>query len=92
MATDDIAELVKQIQETNALARQQLERITLTGNTVQVIHEDRGPGRWQTAAIVACFATWFALILFAMEIHDLWAWKDIFSRNLSTLQAKQKGE
>lgn len=85
----DVSELVKELRETNELARRQLERAS-NWNTVTVTHKDSGPGRWQTAAIVACFATWFALILFAMEIHDLRAWRDIHQNHINALEAKQK--
>lgn len=58
--------------------------------TQVVIHKQAGPGGLLAAAITACFASWIALILFAMEIHDLRAWRDIHQNHINALEAKQK--
>lgn len=90
MAGMDDEILEQQISRLAAL----VERMVDSGVTQQtqqtVIHKTEGMSHWASAAVVACFATWFALILFAMEIHDLRAWRDIHAGKISKLEAQKE--
>lgn len=89
------------VQTDDQLIDEQLERLAKklveaasTGNVTTVIHKTQGMGNWGAAAVVACFATWFALILFGVwvyfQVSNLWAWKDIHNAKISVLEGKQR--
>ena len=83
----EIAELVQQIQETNTLLRQRYAGGS-SGNTVK-IGSTFAQGVFVGLCVATCVATWIALILFAMDIHDLRAWRDIDHAKITKLEARQ---
>lgn len=90
-AIDKVDVLYDQFVDLNDLLKRVLA--ANEGRQVQtVIYRHAGVGGLNAAAIVACFATWLGLIVFALyaipELHDLRAWRDIHSNDIATLKAK----
>lgn len=61
-------------------------------HTQTVHHTASGIGAWGAAAVVACFCTWFGLVLVVMDIHDLRAWIDIFRGQITTLKVQMESK
>lgn len=83
LMVDQVADLAKSVKEL-------VERTPAGGQTQTVIHKTQGMSAWGAAAVVACFATWIALIVIALWESNLWAWKDIHDHRISVLEAKSK--
>ncbi len=61
-----------------------------TRQTQTVIHKTGDSSGLLIGAIVACFATWVAVVLIFMQLHDLTAWRDIHQNHINALEAKIK--
>ncbi len=82
---EEILELARQVQETNRLAREQLSRVGGSSSTAT-----RGflQGVLVGMCVMTCVATWIGLVLFAMDIHDLRAWRDQHSNMIGQMKAE----
>lgn len=85
----EILELAKQVKETNELARKVLHHAATAvgGNASVKIGGNFGHGVLIGVTMTTCIATWIALIFFAMDVHDLRAWRDIHSTDIGKLKA-----
>lgn len=86
---DDVSEEIRQL---TAQIRDLVGQLAdIPGQNVQtVIHKSEGFGAWGTAAVVACFCTWFGLILVMFDIHDLRAWVDVLKQRVTILESRGK--
>lgn len=57
-------------------------------NTIQVTHTQTGMSAWAAAAVVACFCTWFGLIMVMFDLHDMRAWVDILRQRVTILEKR----
>lgn len=88
-ARDTIPELVSRIDGLIAILEAQDNKSHIT-----VTHTQAGLSGWNVAAVCACFFTMFALIIALIvivpDVHDLRAWRDIFSGKIARLEAAQE--
>lgn len=77
--------LIKEIRQTNTVLRSMAP-----GSTASVKIGGSGfvTGALIGICIATCIATWVALVLGAMELHDLRAWRDIDHAKITKLEAR----
>lgn len=85
---DEIATVVAELRETNQLVREQLQRVPVGGSaSVRIGGNGLMVGFLIGMCVATCAATWIALVLGAMELHDLRAWRDIDHAKITKLEA-----
>lgn len=77
--------LIEEIRQTNKALRQ-----IAPGNRSTVTIGSNGflIGALIGVCIATCIGTWVALVLGAMELHDLRAWRDIDHAKITKLEAR----
>lgn len=89
---DDILQYTAQIDRLVERIDQLIESQQQGGNTQTLVHKTEGVTPWVSAAVTACFMTYFALILVSVwaffQINNLWAWKDVHAAKIAVLEAK----
>lgn len=82
---NEISELAEQLRETNGLIRDRY----LGGNTASVkIGDSFKSGMVVGICTATCVATWIALLIFAFFMTNLWAWKDVHTKDIAKLQGE----
>ena len=88
---DDLEDYERLVEVLGRLS-DRLDDIQSSRNAINVTHTQSGIGNWATAAIVACFCTWFGLILMMFDLHDLRAWVDVLKQRVTMLESKHQGD
>ena len=82
---NEIAELANELRETNELLR---ERYNVGGGSASVkIGDSFRSGALVGVCITTCVATWIALIIGALVMTNLFAWKDVHNNAIGQLKA-----
>lgn len=75
---DECREIAQAVRD--AVVPQQSQSVKVGGNGMLV-------GFLIGMCVATCAATWIALVFFAMDIHDLRAWRDIHAGRIEKLEA-----